>query len=71
VSGTADVRARTIRSLLAFLGLALSAAAPPRPTVCWGAGWLAKQKPAIYDGLDVPHRSDNPAEVEVHRWLSS
>jgi hypothetical protein len=25
---------------------------------------LAKQKPALYDGLDVPHRSDNPAEVE-------
>jgi hypothetical protein len=31
--------------------------------------WLAQQKPAIYDGLDVPLRSDNPAAVEAHRWL--
>ena len=32
--------------------------------------WLAQQKPAIYDGLDVPIRSDNPLAVELHRWSS-
>jgi len=30
--------------------------------------WLAQQKPAIYDGLDVPMRSENPAAVEAYRW---
>lgn len=30
--------------------------------------WLAQQKPAIYDGLDVPIRSDNPPAVETGRW---
>lgn len=30
--------------------------------------WLAQQKPAIYDGLDVPLRSENPSAVEAHRW---
>ena len=30
--------------------------------------WLAEQKPAIYDGLDVPLQHDLPAEVEVTRW---
>lgn len=30
--------------------------------------WLAQQKPAIYDGLDVPLRSENTPAVEAHRW---
>lgn len=30
--------------------------------------WLAQQKPALYDGLDIPLRSDNPPEVETQRW---
>jgi hypothetical protein len=30
--------------------------------------WLAEQKPGIYDGLDVPMRSNLPAEVEAQRW---
>jgi 2,4-diaminopentanoate dehydrogenase len=30
--------------------------------------WLAQQKPAIYDGLEVPLRSDNPPTVEAARW---
>lgn len=32
--------------------------------------WLAQQKTGVYDGLDVPLRSVNPAAVEAHRWLS-
>lgn len=31
-------------------------------------GWLAGQKPGIYDGLDVPMQSALPPEVEVQRW---
>lgn len=30
--------------------------------------WLAQQKPAIYDGLDVPLRPENPPAVEAGRW---
>ena len=30
--------------------------------------WLAEQKPGIYDGLDVPMRSNLAAEVEARRW---
>jgi len=30
--------------------------------------WLAHQKPAIYDGLDVPMQSALPPEVEATRW---
>jgi hypothetical protein len=29
---------------------------------------LAQQKPAIYDGLDIPLRSDNPPAIEADRW---
>ena len=31
-------------------------------------GWLATQKPGIYDGLDVPIHPPLPAEVEAQRW---
>ncbi|MET0703141.1 MAG: dihydrodipicolinate reductase [Mycobacterium sp.] len=31
-------------------------------------GWLAQQKPAIYDGLDVPLRHELSAEIEAQRW---
>ena len=31
-------------------------------------GWLATQKPGIYDGLDVPLQTSLPAEVEAQRW---
>jgi len=31
-------------------------------------GWLATQKPGIYDGLDVPLHPPLPAEVEATRW---
>lgn len=31
-------------------------------------GWLAEQKPGIYDGLDVPMQSSLPPEVEAQRW---
>lgn len=30
--------------------------------------WLATQKPAIYDGLDVPVHPALPAELEAQRW---
>lgn len=33
-------------------------------------GWLAEQKPGIYDGLDVPLNS-TPAEWEATRWADS
>ena len=33
-------------------------------------GWLATQKPGIYDGLDVPLRVPLPPEVEATRWAS-
>ncbi|MBO0678429.1 dihydrodipicolinate reductase [Mycolicibacterium sp. S2-37] len=32
-------------------------------------GWLAEQKPGIYDGLDVPLNSTAP-ELEAHRWAT-
>jgi hypothetical protein len=32
-------------------------------------GWLAQQKPGIYDGLDVPLHRPLPAEVEATRWV--
>lgn len=31
-------------------------------------GWLAMQKPGIYDGLDVPLHPPLPPEVEATRW---
>ncbi|KGI70557.1 dihydrodipicolinate reductase [Mycolicibacterium rufum] len=31
-------------------------------------GWLAEQKPGIYDGLDVPLHPPLPPEVEATRW---
>jgi hypothetical protein len=31
-------------------------------------GWLATQKPGIYDGLDVPLHPPLPPEVEAQRW---
>jgi 2,4-diaminopentanoate dehydrogenase len=31
-------------------------------------GWLATQKPGIYDGLDVPLHPPLPPEVESERW---
>ncbi len=31
-------------------------------------GWLADQKPGIYDGLDVPIHPPLPPEVEAQRW---
>ncbi|BBX19197.1 dihydrodipicolinate reductase [Mycolicibacterium duvalii] len=31
-------------------------------------GWLATQKPGIYDGLDVPLHPPLPPEVEATRW---
>jgi 2,4-diaminopentanoate dehydrogenase len=31
-------------------------------------GWLATQKPGIYDGLEVPLHPPLPAEVEAQRW---
>ncbi len=31
-------------------------------------GWLAHQKPGVYDGLDVPMQSSLPPEVEAQRW---
>jgi hypothetical protein len=31
-------------------------------------GWLATQKPGIYDGLDVPIHPPLPPEVEAERW---
>ncbi len=31
-------------------------------------GWLAQQKPAIYDGLDVPLRQERLPAVEAERW---
>ena len=31
-------------------------------------GWLATQKPGIYDGLDVPMHPPLPPEVEAERW---
>jgi hypothetical protein len=31
-------------------------------------GWLATQKPGIYDGLDVPIHPPLPPEVEAQRW---
>jgi hypothetical protein len=31
-------------------------------------GWLATQKPGIYDGLDVPIHPPLPTEVESERW---
>ena len=33
-------------------------------------GWLATQKPGIYDGLDVPIHPPLPPEVEAERWAS-
>ena len=33
-------------------------------------GWLATQKPGIYDGLDVPIHPPLPPEVEAQRWAS-
>jgi 2,4-diaminopentanoate dehydrogenase len=33
-------------------------------------GWLATQKPGIYDGLDVPLQRPLPPELEAERWLS-
>ena len=33
-------------------------------------GWLATQKPGIYDGLDVPLHPPLPPEVEAERWAS-
>ncbi|MGV0790799.1 NAD(P)H-dependent amine dehydrogenase family protein [Mycolicibacterium sp. XJ1819] len=32
-------------------------------------GWLADQKPGIYDGLDVPLQSPLPPEVQAQRWV--
>jgi hypothetical protein len=32
-------------------------------------GWLAAQKPGIYDGLDVPLHPPLPPEVEALRWV--
>ncbi|MBU8814616.1 dihydrodipicolinate reductase [Mycolicibacterium goodii] len=31
-------------------------------------GWLAEQKPGVYDGLDVPLHPPLPAAVEATRW---
>lgn len=31
-------------------------------------GWLATQKPGVYDGLDVPLHPPLPAELEAQRW---
>jgi len=33
-------------------------------------GWLATQKPGIYDGLDVPLHPPLPPEVEAQRWAN-
>ncbi len=54
-----------VLALFAVAGYAVA-----RWTVQWlGAlSWLAQQKPAIYDGLEVPLRSDNPPTVEAARW---
>lgn len=32
-------------------------------------GWLAEQKPGIYDGLDVPLRPPLTPELEATRWV--
>jgi 2,4-diaminopentanoate dehydrogenase len=34
-------------------------------------GWLAQQKPRIYDGLEVPLRQELPPAVEAQRWSSA